>query len=112
MKTAAAENWRRPPPHHRAPAAPPDQRAGGCGTAVGAAARVQVRGQQLCRVRHGGPQVSGRDSVEKRAHLTGNGTSPGFSGVSCVDGWMDFTVHGTEQGAWDYDRRTREIQHL
>jgi hypothetical protein len=29
-----------------------------------------------------------------------------------TDGWMDCTVHGTEQGAWDYERRTREIQHL
>ncbi len=29
-----------------------------------------------------------------------------------VDGWMDYTAHGTGQGAWDYERRTREIQHL
>ncbi len=29
-----------------------------------------------------------------------------------VDGWMDFTIHGTGQGAWDYERRAREIQHL
>jgi hypothetical protein len=29
-----------------------------------------------------------------------------------VDGWMDFTVHGTGQGACDYELRTREIQHL
>ncbi len=30
---------------------------------------------------------------------------PGGKGV-------DFTVHGTGQGAWDYELRTREIQHL
>ncbi len=28
-----------------------------------------------------------------------------------LDGW-NFTVHGTEQGAWDYERRVREIKHL
>jgi hypothetical protein len=27
-----------------------------------------------------------------------------------MDGWMDFTVHGTGQGAWDFEQRTREIQ--
>ena len=24
-------------------------------------------------------------------------------------GWMDLTAHGTGQGAWDYERRTREM---
>jgi hypothetical protein len=29
-----------------------------------------------------------------------------------MDGWSNFTVHGTGQGAWDFEQRTREIQNL
>jgi hypothetical protein len=38
----------------------------------------------------------------------------GGEGLPCLGrgGWMDLTVHGTGQGAWDYGRGTRKILHL
>jgi hypothetical protein len=39
-------------------------------------------------------------------------SSLGISDYEVWGGGGDFTVHGTGQGAWGYERRTRKIQHL
>jgi hypothetical protein len=67
-----------------------------------------------------GAPVSRVPCTLNRLHLEGGSRRGRVDGWVCgrmgggggEDGWMDFTVHGTEQGACDYDRNTRDIQHL
>jgi hypothetical protein len=65
-----------------------------CGGAV--LPPVLVRGVQLPDL---GAQVPG---VHKRVRVH-------LHHAGGVDGWMDFTVHGTGQGAWDYEQHAGRV---